>query len=495
MGKPDASKDYYATLHVEPGATQDEIRQQYKKLALAYHPDRNRGRETEFVAKFQAIQEANETLSDERLRQLYDIERFQTRFTSSTTQKSTTSFTRRGAQPTSNTEKPSYTSRRWSQFDTTKNPFSPPPGRGRYGGQEYTRWGTRTPAFERSRTTKKTGFNPGVSGDDEPRARKTTSYTNTRHSDRPRNFFGNVPLSKTKAGTVPGSFTPPPPEVPEPKRAKRGYATTGGEKTFFSSAELPGQLGTQGARGGNANTPPDIPSRKNDKEGEYAKFPSTQSPFSTNNQPQPSQTFPTVGNPNESQKFPGGKIPSTAGINNYRQPTVSTEEEENETTIVPPYHEGGRPDPMDGLPTTPTDIPAGNSHTEKGGPDETPFTAPRSNTSQQPGQSQNFGLPSPPQLPTRPSFILAENGLNGIVPPIETYVESICVYIREWSCFQRKMLDRLSCINSGGEPGAVHDEYERNCSHWRHALVLYQQCILQLGEVREWIRSNDASTI
>jgi curved DNA-binding protein len=64
-------KDYYKILGVERKATDDEIRQAYRKLALQYHPDRNPGR-PEAEEKFKEINEAYQVLSDSQKRAHYD---------------------------------------------------------------------------------------------------------------------------------------------------------------------------------------------------------------------------------------------------------------------------------------------------------------------------------------------------------------------------------------------------------------------------------------
>ncbi|QOC21623.1 DnaJ domain-containing protein [Wenzhouxiangella sp. AB-CW3] len=63
-------KDYYRTLGVEPGASADEIKRAYRKLARKYHPDRNK--ETGSEDRFKEIGEAWEVLKDPDKRRQYD---------------------------------------------------------------------------------------------------------------------------------------------------------------------------------------------------------------------------------------------------------------------------------------------------------------------------------------------------------------------------------------------------------------------------------------
>jgi len=63
--------EYYDTLHVAKGASQDDIRKSYRKLARKYHPDLNPG-DKAAEERFKQVQEAYDVLSDPKKRQMYD---------------------------------------------------------------------------------------------------------------------------------------------------------------------------------------------------------------------------------------------------------------------------------------------------------------------------------------------------------------------------------------------------------------------------------------
>ena len=65
------TKDYYSTLGVKRGATAEEIRKAFRKLARRYHPDVNPN-DKRAEEKFKEISEANDVLSDAKKRKIYD---------------------------------------------------------------------------------------------------------------------------------------------------------------------------------------------------------------------------------------------------------------------------------------------------------------------------------------------------------------------------------------------------------------------------------------
>ncbi|MCW3127781.1 MAG: Molecular chaperone DnaJ [Bacteroidetes bacterium] len=64
-------KDYYKILEVDKKASQEEIKKSYRKLAMKWHPDKNKDSKV-VEEKFKLISEANEVLSDPDKRKKYD---------------------------------------------------------------------------------------------------------------------------------------------------------------------------------------------------------------------------------------------------------------------------------------------------------------------------------------------------------------------------------------------------------------------------------------
>lgn len=63
-------KDYYKILGIQKGASDDDIKKAYRKLALKYHPDKNKAAGAE--ERFKEVAEAYEVLSDKKKREVYD---------------------------------------------------------------------------------------------------------------------------------------------------------------------------------------------------------------------------------------------------------------------------------------------------------------------------------------------------------------------------------------------------------------------------------------
>jgi molecular chaperone DnaJ len=67
-----SEKDYYKVVGVEKGASEDELKKSYRKLAMQYHPDRNKDDPAKAEEKFKEINEAYDTLKDPQKRAAYD---------------------------------------------------------------------------------------------------------------------------------------------------------------------------------------------------------------------------------------------------------------------------------------------------------------------------------------------------------------------------------------------------------------------------------------
>jgi molecular chaperone DnaJ len=71
-----SKRDYYEVLNVKKGATEEEVKKAYRKLAMKFHPDRvatlSETEKKDAEAKFKELQEAYAVLSDPQKKQMYD---------------------------------------------------------------------------------------------------------------------------------------------------------------------------------------------------------------------------------------------------------------------------------------------------------------------------------------------------------------------------------------------------------------------------------------
>ncbi|KAG8469677.1 hypothetical protein KFE25_006132 [Diacronema lutheri] len=64
--------DYYAVLGLQKGASADEVKKAYRKMAMKWHPDKNTDKKEEAERRFKQIAEAYDVLSDPNKRETYD---------------------------------------------------------------------------------------------------------------------------------------------------------------------------------------------------------------------------------------------------------------------------------------------------------------------------------------------------------------------------------------------------------------------------------------
>ena len=69
FGEIDPQKNYYRILKLKEDASQQEVKKNFHRLAMFYHPDRNKGLHQE---KFKLVNEAYQILSDKEMRDEYD---------------------------------------------------------------------------------------------------------------------------------------------------------------------------------------------------------------------------------------------------------------------------------------------------------------------------------------------------------------------------------------------------------------------------------------
>src|ERR671928_149456 len=70
MAGSSTKRDYYEVLGVARGASDEDIKKAYRRLALQYHPDRNKAPEA--TQRFKEATEAYQILSDAEKRSVYD---------------------------------------------------------------------------------------------------------------------------------------------------------------------------------------------------------------------------------------------------------------------------------------------------------------------------------------------------------------------------------------------------------------------------------------
>ncbi|KAJ6160484.1 hypothetical protein N7470_003880 [Penicillium chermesinum] len=301
MVKADVRRDYYAELGLGPSAEADDIKKQFRRLALKYHPDRNPGKEQEFNAKFQAIQAAHEILSDPQQRLKYDTDRLRAGYgkvygpPKSAPQRKPPPPTaapkpqKPKAPPYSSAWTPNGAStgaqrysaharagpQQWKTQDEAQTRADAFKGfSGMRGSNPSSKWQSFDPQTGRATPTPGTTPRQQNAPFGNPRPKSAYEYfrENVRaqnppspNSPRRRQGFApgtpggdEPPAANTSAYTStrsdrPSSMyfesAPPPtakkPTAPEPgrygddfERASSRYAATGGEKTFFSSAGL-----------------------------------------------------------------------------------------------------------------------------------------------------------------------------------------------------------------------------------------------------------------
>ncbi|KAM0465517.1 hypothetical protein ACHAPV_001569 [Trichoderma viride] len=190
-------RNYYADLELPMTADVTEIKKQFRKLALKYHPDRNPGREQEVNSQFQIIQAAHEVLSDPEAKAKYDA-----------------SFARSAA-----SRYPASSGVRGNPWQNVSQQYPTPPRRGqpRTATSGAQRWNER--------------FSAGVP----PTAKQQPAPATAARA------FESMRKGGAKSGQQDRPVPPPPPPPRTESAKKRAEASFGAKKTgYYPRSNTPG---------------------------------------------------------------------------------------------------------------------------------------------------------------------------------------------------------------------------------------------------------------
>ncbi|TPX08451.1 uncharacterized protein E0L32_010068 [Thyridium curvatum] len=240
MVKLDYSRDYYADLELSPTADVNDVKKQFRKLALKYHPDRNPGREAEVNSRFQTIQSAHEVLTSPDQKTKYDTHR-RSRYPSASGVK---------GNPWQNVS---------SQFPTP--PKRPPMNRKTTSGaQRYSSFGvpptaksaredpnTRYQAWEDMRPKSKGKTGPAPTAPRTPRTESSRPQNPTRPEPRtmPRTASQQQKANASFGTARRQGFVPRSPGPDEPPVASSNYFTTRYQPSLFNDLSANSAFKTQ----------------------------------------------------------------------------------------------------------------------------------------------------------------------------------------------------------------------------------------------------------
>ncbi|KAL7922364.1 hypothetical protein ACQKWADRAFT_293243 [Trichoderma austrokoningii] len=190
-------RNYYADLELPQSADVAEIKKQFRKLALKYHPDRNPGREQEVNSQFQIIQAAHEVLSDPDAKAKYDA----------------------AVARATPSRHPAPSGMRGNPWQNVSQQYPTPPRRGqpRAAPSGAQRWNER--------------FSSGVP----PTAKQQTTAATAARA------FESMRKGGAKSGQQERPVPPPPPPPRTEGAKKRAEASFGAKKTgYYPRSNTPG---------------------------------------------------------------------------------------------------------------------------------------------------------------------------------------------------------------------------------------------------------------